>query len=100
KDHMDVKTKVYFGYAGISCRVVGTFYVEQEEDSDNVQLKFGTDLSNFYSNMALKVFKPKGGALKLIANYIDPKNLESHRDEFGNTETVRLGKVRYASTHR
>ena len=100
KDHMDVKTKVYFGYAGIACRVVGTFYVEQKENSDEVQLKFGTDLSNFYSNMALKVFKPKGGALKLIANYIDPKNLESHKDEFGNTEAVRLGKVRYASTHR
>ena len=100
KDHMDVKTKVYFGYAGISCRIVGTFYVEQEEGSDQVQLKFGTDLSNFYSNMALKVFKPKGSALKLIANYIDPKNLIAHKAEFGNTEAVKLGKVRYASSHR
>ena len=26
--------------------------------------------------------------------------MESHREEFGNTEAVRLGKVRYASTHR
>lgn len=99
KDYMDEKTRSVFGFAGISCRIVGTFFLEETNDN-GVNLKFGTDLSNFYSNMALKVFKPKGRALKLIANYIDPKNLESHREEFGNVEAVRLGKVRYASTHR
>ncbi len=98
KDYMDEKTRSVFGFAGVSCRIVGTFFLEEINGSLN--LKFGTDLSNFYSNMALKVFKPKGQSLKLIVNYIDPKNLESHKQEFGNAEAVRLGKVRYASTHR
>lgn len=99
KDYMDEKTRSVFGFAGISCRVVGTFYLE-EGSNGALLLKFGTDLSNFYSNMALKVYKPKGDALKEIANYIDPKNYQDHKDEFGNAEAVRLGKVRYASTHR
>lgn len=99
KDFMDEKTRSVFGFAGISCRVIGTFYLE-ENDAGDLQLKFGTDLSNFYSNMALKVYKPIGQALGTITNYIDPKNLQDHRDEFGNAVKVSLGTVRYASTNR
>lgn len=99
KDFMDEKTRSVFGFAGISCRVVGTFYLEQG-NKGKLELKFGTDLSNFYSNMALKVYKPIGESLEVFANYIDPNDLDKHKEEFGNAEAVKLGKVRYASTHR
>ncbi len=98
-DYMDEKTRSVFGFAGVACRIVGTFYLG-ENTVGNLELRFGTDLSNFYSNMALKVYKPKGGALGIFANYIDPKNLNEHREEFGTAEAVKLGEVRYASTHR
>ncbi len=98
-DYMDEKTRSVFGFAGIACRIVGTFFLEQNSKGI-LELKFGTDLSNFYSNMALKVFKPKGGSLGIFVNYIDPKSLQDHKDEFGNAEAVRLGEVRYASTYR
>lgn len=98
-DYMDEKTRSVFGFAGIACRIVGTFFLE-ENDQENLELKFGTDLSNFYSNMALKVYKPKGNALGIFANYVDPKNIKDHRDDFGNSQSVKLGEIRYASTNR
>ncbi len=98
-EYMDEKTRSVFGFAGIACRIVGTFFLEKN-NSENLELKFGTDLSNFYSNMALKVYKPKGEALKMLVNYVDPKNIKEHKDDFGNTQSVKLGEIRYASTNR
>lgn len=98
-EYMDEKTRSVFGFAGIACRIVGTFFLE-ENDKGTLELKFGTDLSNFYSNMALKVYKPKGDALGVFANYVDPKNIKDHKDDFGNTQSVKLGEIRYASTNR
>lgn len=100
KDFMDEKTRSVFGFAGIACRVVGTYFLEENTKTGNLELKFGTDLSNFYSNMALKVYKPKSEALDVLVNYIDPQNLQNHKNEFGNAEAVKLGVVRYASTNR
>ncbi|RKS20404.1 uncharacterized protein DUF87 [Flavobacterium endophyticum] len=98
-EYMDEKTRSVFGFAGIACRIVGTFFLEKNNNG-NLELKFGTDLSNFYSNMALKVYKPKGDALGVFANYVDPKNIKDHKDDFGNTQSVKLGEIRYASTNR
>ncbi len=99
---MDTKTRVLLGYAGVQCRIIGTFYLE--ENQGNVEaplaLKFGSDISNYYPNRGLKVFKPNAQALEAIVNYCDPSNKQEHRDKYGNTETVKLGFVRYASTNR
>lgn len=102
EEAMDLKTRYIFGYAGVSCRIIGTFFLEEKDDKAyrGLQLKFGSDISNYYPNRGLKVYKPSGEALQEIVNYIDPKNLLDHKNEFGNSETVTLGKVRYASTHR
>lgn len=100
KDFMDEKTRSVFGFAGISCRVVGTFYLENNVKKGKLELKFGTDLSNFYSNMALKVYKPIGESLEFFANHIDPTDLDKHKEDFGNAEAVQLGRVRYGSTDR
>lgn len=99
---MDTKTKVYLGYAGIQCRIIGTFFLEEKENNGNghLHLKFGSDISNFYPNRGLKVYKPNGKALEMIVNYTDPSNLEEHLEKYGTTAKVKLGHIRYASTNR
>ena len=99
---MDAKTRVLLGYAGVQCRIIGTFFLE--DDSQNPEspltLKFGSDISNYYPNRGLKVYKPNGKSLEEIVNYCDPTNKQEHRDKFNSTERVKLGFVRYASTNR
>ena len=98
KDYMDLKTKHIFSFAGISCRIIGTFYYEIIGREH--RLRFGSDISNFYPNRGMKVYKPNGNALRQIVNYFDPFNLLQYKEQFGSTIAVSLGKVRYASTNR
>jgi len=94
---MDPTTHNILSYAGVRCRVLGTFYVTNLGDDEHAEfaLSFGCDLSNYYPNRGLKVFKPHGAALERIVNYRDAL-------VYGNLahEAVEIGKVRYASTHR
>ncbi|NVJ98360.1 MAG: ATP-binding protein [Alphaproteobacteria bacterium] len=102
KEAMDGKTRDVFGYAGVACRVIGTFFLEKNASNsqDRLSLKFGTDLSNFYSNRGFKVYKPNSDALKTIVNYADPASLQEHIEEYGSAKSVPFGTVRYASTNR
>jgi hypothetical protein len=104
KGIMDTKTRSYLGFAGIQCRIIGTFFIEtvstEYNGSPKLNLKFGSDLSNFYPNKGLKVYKPNGDALRLIVNYTDPSNLQDHLEKYGSIENVKLGCIRYASTNR
>jgi hypothetical protein len=99
---MDAKTRVLLGYAGVQCRIIGTFFLEENGNNSEapLSLKFGSDISNYYPNRGLKVFKPNATALEEIVNYCDPSNKQEHRDKYHNTERVKLGFVRYASTNR
>jgi hypothetical protein len=100
---MDTKTRVYLGYAGVQCRIIGTFFLDaptEKNGNGRLHLKFGSDISNFYPNRGLKVYKPNGNALKLIVNYTDPSNLQEHIEKYGSAESVKLGHIRYASTNR
>ena len=99
---MDTKTRVYLGYAGVECRIIGTFYLDApaEEQNAPLYLKFGSDISNFYPNRGLKVYKPNAKALELIVNYTDPSNRQEHIEKYGTSENVKLGFIRYASTNR
>lgn len=99
---MDAKTRVLLGYAGVQCRIIGTFFLEENGNNSQAPLclKFGSDISNYYPNKGLKVFKPNAAALEEIVNYCDPSNKQEHRDKYKNTETVKLGYVRYASKNR
>ena len=103
KDAMDAKTRVMLGFAGVECRIIGTFYLE-EEDSNNpesrLHLRFGCDISNYYPNRGLKVYKPNGKALEEIINYVTPESKKGHIKQFGSSGKVKLGTVRYASTNR
>lgn len=97
---MDAKTKVYLGYAAVQCRIIGTFYFDKNEASGLLNMKFGCDISNYYPNRGLKVYKPTGTALAKIINFVDPVNLQDHEERYGRTKPVRIGVVRYASTNR
>jgi len=97
RDVMDPTTNHLLSYAGVRCRVLGTFYIADLSDTDSAQyvLSFGSDLSNYYPNRGLKVYKPRGETLRQIVNYRDPR---THADDAGSL--VKVGEVRYASTNR
>jgi hypothetical protein len=97
---MDPKTRVYLGYAAIECRIIGTFFLDKDDITGQLGLKFGCDISNYYPNRGLKVYKPTSKALQTIVNYIDPVNLRDHEDKYGKTRAVKVGNIRYASTNR
>jgi hypothetical protein len=93
---MDGPTANLLSFAGIRCRVIGTFYLESDRTPNALRplrLRFGSDISNYYPNRGLKVYKPRGDVLERIVNYRDPL-----RDVSG--DAVRIGVVRYASTNR
>lgn len=94
---MDPTTHNILSYAGVRCRVLGTFYVTNigSGDEPKYALSFGCDLSNYYPNKGLKVYKPRGKFLERIVNYRDAVTYGELSDE-----TVVIGRVRYASTHR
>lgn len=98
RDIMDAHTHQLLSFAGVRCRVIGTFFLDQRPggtSEDDLVLRFGCDLSNFYPNRGLKVYKPNGAALKRIINYLEPE-----RDTGQSARRVELGHVRYASTNR
>lgn len=99
---MDLRTKNILGFAGVQCRIIGTFFLEEDGHNGEapLNLKFGSDISNYYPNRGLKVYKPNGKALEQIVNYADPSSILAHTEKYGNTERVKLGFVRYASTNR
>lgn len=94
-ESMDTQTNHLLSFAGIRCRVIGTFFLEKNTKGE-LGLKFGSDLSNYYPNKGLKVFKPNDKALKLIVNYQDPERLI----DLKNHSRVPIGEIRYASTNR
>jgi DNA helicase HerA-like ATPase len=98
RDVMDPTTNNLLGYAGVRCRVIGTFYYDRinPEDESAYEIIFGSDLSNYYPNRGLKVFKARGDVLRRIMNYRDPR-LTRPEDK---DRLVRVGEVRYASTNR
>lgn len=99
KDHMDAYTRYQLSFAGLACEVVGTFYLGRKGDdpSGEFELRFGTDISNFYPNSGLKVYKPIEDALREIVNFRDSSLTPDHPLK---NFTVPIGAVRYASTNR
>ena len=99
---MDARTKNLFDYAGVQCRIIGTFFLEDNPNNSEapLSLRFGSDISNYYPNRGLKVYKPNASALKEIINYCDPVNIQEQKEKYNNVKKVKLGNVRYASTNR
>ncbi len=93
---MDEQTANLLSFAGVKCRVIGTFFLEPSKEGAEVPLvlKFGSDISNYYPNRGLKIYKPNAEALKRIVNYRDLDRVEP------DSHPVNVGHVRYASTNR
>lgn len=82
-------------YSGLRCRVLGTFLVKKQDS--NWGLDYGADLYNFYSGRGMKVYKPDGDSLNVIANFAraygkESQPLSQHR--------IPVGRVRYAASER
>lgn len=99
---MDARTKNLFDFAGLQCRIIGTFFLDEDPQNSEapLSLRFGSDISNYYPNQDLKVYKPTSEALEEIINYCDPANIQDQKKKFNNVKRVKLGNVRYASTNR
>jgi hypothetical protein len=99
RDYDDI-TRNQMQFHGLECHVLGTFYKR-----DN-QLWLGSDLESFASAASLNVYRPRGDALKIIVNYVDPIRWEKAKEEareLGIQKEIKpfqIGTVRYTSTDR
>jgi hypothetical protein len=98
-EHMDIITAQDIAAAGLKCRILGTFYMRERADNQGLTLHFGADISNFYPNRGLKVYKPTNAALSEIVNYRDPDRIVDPNQPLSQ-HRVRIGRVRYASSDR
>ena len=81
----DIYTKYFYQFSGLSCRVLGTFFLNKDK-----KLIFGTDIENFLGAHNYRVYKPQKQQLQIIVN----ENTES-----SNNETQeKIGILRYASS--
>lgn len=85
---LDSYTRAEFQFSGLECRVIGTFY--RNEDG---LIRFAGDLDNFYAPHNYKVIKPSGKILEYIVNFREDGIPGGKGDE-------RIGKVRYSSSLR
>lgn len=96
----DKLTQNMLQFSGLQCRVLGTFYMKNQE------LQLGSDIENFSASLTQKVYMPKGPALKTIVNYVDPIRKNKSKADFkalGIDTEVKpfpIGTVRYTSSDR
>ena len=81
-------------YAGVHCRVLGTFRMREREPG-TWNIVFGGDVSNFYSGRGMKIYKPVGSALSEIVNFCKPLTDDAHPLA---GQRVPIGRLRYASS--
>lgn len=93
---LDRYTANFLRFAGVKCRVVGTFML-RSDPFGKWDVVFGADLSNVYSGRGMKVFKPDGAALTMIANYERPRGRDAHPLA---GKRIPVGRVRYAASER
>jgi len=87
-------------FGGLKCRVLGTFFASDGE------LWLGSDIESFATAARLNVYRPHGGALSTIVNYVDPirrRNAIEDAQQLGLGDAIqpfRVGTIRYTSTDR
>lgn len=99
-DGMDPMTAAELQVGGLRCSVLGTFYFEQG------QLRLGSDIENFMTLSRLRAYKPRGPALEMIVNHVNPEVRKKAEEEAkkagfsGVASAIEIGTVRYTSTAR
>jgi hypothetical protein len=84
----DSYTRYEFGFSGLECRVLGTFY------RFDGKVRFGADVDNFFSAHNYTVYKPRGKVLEYIVNLRETGQVP------GGPDQIRLGVVRYSASLR
>lgn len=99
-DGLDPMTAVELQAGGLRCSVLGTFYI------DEGQLRLGSDIENFMTLSRLRAYKPRGEALSMIVNHVNPEVKRKAAEEaikagFASIPSpINIGTVRYTSTAR
>lgn len=99
-DGLDPMTASELQWGGLRCRVLGTFYM------DDGKLRLGSDIENFMNLSRMRAFKPRGDALELIVNHVNPEVRAKAADEARKAgfqevpRPIEIGTVRYTSTDR
>ncbi len=83
---LDTFTQYEFSFSGLECRILGTFY-----RNENGTTRFGADVENFFSAHHYSVLKPRANALELIVNFREG-------NVTGGPTDIKIGKVRYSSS--
>ena len=97
---MDDITQNELQFGGLKCRVLGTFFMDQDE------FWLGSDIESFATAARLNVYRPHGKALDMIVNYVDPirkRNALETVEQLGLKGEIapfQIGTVRYTSTDR
>lgn len=81
--NLDPYTLAEFQFSGLECRILGSFYKE------NDQTFFGADVDNFYGPSSYSIYKPTPDLLQHIINF--------HSQ---NTQRNTIGHIRYSSSRR
>lgn len=89
KSQLDDFTKYTFSFSGLECRILGTFYRDE-----NNKIQFGADVENYYSAHNYVAYKPVGDILEMIVNFRDGNT------SIGCSTDYRIGKIRYSSSRR
>ena len=76
-------------YAGIQCRILGTFRLTPTDDGNDWYLHFGADIDNFYAGQGMKIYKPVGTVLQKIVN--------SREENARGQSSSRIGRLRYSA---
>lgn len=96
----DNLTRNRLQFGGLECRVLGTFYMKQQE------LNLGSDVETFYTSLQMRVFMPTSKSLERVVNFVDPIRKKRSLEDFmelgiqGEVSPFRIGTVRYTSTDR
>lgn len=86
---LDSYTRYEFQFSGLECRVLGSFYRDE-----NGRTQFGADVDNFYGPNNYSVYRPSGRVLEYVVNFRDGESIP------GGLGDQRIGQVRYASSRR
>jgi len=88
-NQLDDFTKYTFSFSGLECRILGTFYRDENGD-----VQFGADVENYYSAHNYAIYKPMENVLERIVNFRDGNTI------IGTQTDPKIGKVRYSSSCR
>ncbi len=84
---LDAQTETRLSTQALRCKIVGSFYKDEEG-----RIRFGADTDNIRAASVLRVYRPTGKALSLIASFSNGASADAALFE--------VGKVRYTETRK